>query len=39
MKKELKINLFYNEDGDDIVDVLSLDFKEYFEKYLKDNVL
>lgn len=38
-KTKIKINLFYNNDGEDIVDVLNQDFKEFFEEYLKVNVL
>lgn len=35
MNKQLNINLFYSEDGENIVDVLSRDFKEFLSSYLK----
>lgn len=38
-RKKIKINIFYKENGDDILDVLELDFKEFFELYLKEKVL
>lgn len=38
-KPKIKINLFYKDDGEDIIDVLNQDFKEFFEEYLKVNVL
>lgn len=38
-KEKIKINLFYDDSGVNIVDVLKLDFKEFFEQYLKEKVL
>ena len=29
MNKKLNINLFFKEDGDDIIEVLTRDFKEF----------
>lgn len=38
-KDKIKINIFYDEYGVNIIDVLKLDFKEFFEQYLKEKVL
>lgn len=38
-KEKIKINLFYNDNGVNILDVLNLDFKEFLEQYLKEKVL
>ena len=38
-REKLKINLFYNDIGISILDVLNLDFKEFFEDYLKRKIL
>lgn len=38
MNKQLDINLFYNEDGEDIMEVLNRDFKEFLNEYLKEMV-
>ena len=34
MNKQLDINLFYNEDGEDIMEVLNRDFKEFLNVYI-----
>lgn len=38
-KNKIKINVFYDDDGVNILEVLKLDFKEYFENYLRKNIL
>lgn len=38
-KEKIKINIFYDESGVNIIDVLKLDFKEFFEQYLKEIIL
>jgi len=35
MNKKLKINLFFDDKGEDIKDVLIRDFKEYLNNYIK----
>lgn len=35
MNKKLNINIFYNDKGNDILDVLEQDFKDFFNDYLK----
>ncbi len=35
MNKKLNINLFFKEDGDDIIEVLTRDFKEFINNYIK----
>lgn len=35
MNKKLNINLFFNEKGEDIVEVLTRDFKEFLNGYIK----
>ncbi len=35
MNKQLNINLFYSDDGDDLLEVLNRDFKEFLNMYIK----
>lgn len=35
MNKTLNINLYYKEDGENILDVLTKDFNEYLNDYIK----
>lgn len=37
-KNELKINIFYD-DSQNILNVLELDFKEFFNDYIKKHIL
>lgn len=37
MDKKLKINFFYNdEEGEELLDILTRDFKEFLNNYIKD---
>ena len=38
-KEKIKINLFYDDSGVNILDVLKLDFKVFFEQYVKEKDL
>ena len=38
-KEKIKINIFYDDSGVNIIDILKQDFKEYFEQYLREKVL
>ncbi len=35
MNKPLTINLFYSDDGEDLLEVLNRDFKEFLNLYIK----
>ena len=35
MNKQLTINLFYADDGEDLLEVLNRDFKEFLNGYIK----
>lgn len=35
MNKQLTINLFYLDDGEDLLEVLNRDFKEFLNMYIK----
>lgn len=35
MNKKLNINLFFNEQGEEILNVLTYDFKEFLNNYIK----
>ncbi len=35
MKKKLNINLYFDETGEDVKDVLARDFKEFLNNYIK----
>lgn len=37
-KDKIKINVFYNDDGVSILDVLEQDFKDFFEEFIKKYV-
>ena len=36
-KDKLNINVFYKDDGYDILDVLKQDFKAFFDDYIREN--
>lgn len=38
-KDKININIFYNSSGSNILDVLKLDFKDFFNDYIKKYVL
>lgn len=38
-KEKIKINVFYNDSGINILDVFRQDFKDFFEQYLREKVL
>lgn len=38
-RKQLKINIFYDETGKDILEVLKLDFIYFFNDYIRKNFL
>ncbi len=35
MNKKLNINLFFKDDGEDIIEVLTRDFQEFLNNYIK----
>lgn len=38
-KEKININIFYNENGVNILDFFESDFNEFLEQYLKENIL
>lgn len=38
-KEKININIFYDDSGSSILDVLKLDFKDFFKDYLKKYIL
>ena len=35
MNKQFKINIFYSDKGDDLLEVLNRDFKEFLNSYIR----
>lgn len=35
MNKQLNINLYFEDEGEDIIDILTRDFKEFLSSYIK----